>query len=89
MAWFVFVLFNAIFSRTQSSSESRIGSVVGQTASVITPIPVGGVGEIAYVQGGTRYTAPAREEDEKSVGNGRTVKICRIAGSQFYVRSLD
>ena len=89
VAWLVFVLFNAIFSRTQSSSESRIASVVGQTASVITPIPVGGVGEIAYVQGGTRYTAPAREEDEKSVGNGRTVKICRIAGSQFYVRSLD
>ena len=89
VAWFVFVLFNAIFSRTQSSSESRIGSVVGQTASVITPIPVGGVGEIAYVQGGTRYTAPAREEDEKSVGNGRTVKICRVVGSQFYVQTLD
>jgi membrane protein implicated in regulation of membrane protease activity len=89
VAWLVFVLFNAIFSRTQSSSESRIASVVGQTASVITPIPVGGVGEIAYVQGGTRYTAPAREEDEKSVGNGRTVKICRVVGSQFYVQTLD
>jgi hypothetical protein len=89
VAWLVFLLFNAMFSRTQSSSESKVASVIGQTASVITPIPVGGVGEIAYVQGGTRYTAPAREEDEKSVGNGRTVKICRIAGNQFYVRSLD
>jgi len=89
IAWLVFMLFNAMFSRTQSSSESRIASVVGQTASVITPIPVGGVGEIAYVQGGTRYTAPAREENEKAVGNGRTVKICRVAGSQFYVQSLD
>ena len=27
---------------------------------MITPIPPSGVGEIAYVQGGTRYTAPAR-----------------------------
>ena len=89
VAWLVFVLFNAMFSRTQSSSESRVASLVGLTASVITPIPAAGVGEIAYVQGGTRYTAPAREEDGKSVGNGRTVKICRVDGSQFHVRSLD
>jgi len=89
VAWLVFMLFNAMFSRTQSSSESRIASVVGQTASVITPIPATGVGEIAYVQGGTRYTAPAREEDGKPVGNGQTVKVCRIAGSQFYVRILE
>jgi membrane protein implicated in regulation of membrane protease activity len=89
VAWMVFVLFNLMFKRTQSSSESHIASVVGQTASVITPIPAGGVGEIAYVQGGTRYTAPAREEDGKPVGNGRTVRVCRIAGSQFYVRSVD
>ena len=82
-------MFNAMFNRTQSSSESHIASVVGQTASVITLIPAAGVGEIAYVQGGTRYTAPAREEDGKPVGNGKTVKVCRIAGSQFYVRSLD
>jgi membrane protein implicated in regulation of membrane protease activity len=89
VAWLVFMLFNAMFSRTQSSSESRVGSLVGQTASVITPIPAAGVGEIAYVQGGTRYTAPAREEDGKPVGNGQTVKVCRIVGSQFYVRTFD
>ena len=89
VAWLVFVLFNALFSRTQGSSESRVASLVGQSASVITPIPVAGVGEIAYVQGGTRYTAPAREADGKPVGNGRTVRICRIAGSQFHVRALD
>ncbi len=89
VAWLVFLMFNAMFNRTQSSSESHIASVVGQTASIITPIPKDGVGEIAYVQGGTRYTAPARAEDGKAVGNGETVKVCRIAGSQFYVRSLD
>jgi membrane-bound ClpP family serine protease len=88
VAWLVFLLFNAMFSRTQSSSESQVASVIGQTASVITPIPAEGVGEIAYVQGGTRYTAPAREEDGQPVGNGKTVRVCRIAGSQFYVRSL-
>jgi amino acid transporter len=47
-----------------------------------------GVGEIAYVQGGTRYTAPAREPNGTAVGNGQTVKITRIAESQFFVTPL-
>ncbi len=88
VAWLVFLLFNAMFSRTQSSSESQVASLVGQTASVITPIPAAGVGEIAYVQGGTRYTAPAREEGGKAVGPGQPVKISRVVGTQFYVRSI-
>lgn len=85
----VFLLFNAIFQRTQSSSESLVGSLVGQSASVITPIPPNGVGEIAYVQGGTRYTAPARTEDGNSIGNGKTVRISRIVGTQFYVEAIS
>src|SRR5271168_3554090 len=32
-------LFGTIFHNTQSSSESRVGSLVGHTATVITPIP--------------------------------------------------
>jgi amino acid transporter len=84
----VFFLFAAIFHRTQSSSESRVGSLVGRTATVITPIPPAGVGEIAYVQGGTRYTAPAREPNGLAIGNGQTVKITRISESQFFVSPL-
>jgi hypothetical protein len=78
-------LFGTIFHNTQSSSESHIGTLVGHTATVITPIPASGVGEIAYVQAGTRYTAPAREQNGVAVGNGQTVKITRIAESQFFV----
>jgi membrane protein implicated in regulation of membrane protease activity len=81
----VFALFNKIFSQTQSSSEAKIASLVGQLATVITPIPEKGVGEIAYVQAGSRYTAPARSEDGTLVSNGQTVKITRIVGSQFYI----
>jgi amino acid transporter len=84
----VFFLFASIFHRTQSSSESRVGSLVGRTATVITPIPLAGVGEIAYVQAGTRYTAPARESNGAAVGNGQTVKITRISESQFFVSPL-
>jgi membrane-bound ClpP family serine protease len=84
----VFFLYSAMFHRTQSSSESRVGSLVGHTATVITPIPPAGVGEIAYIQAGTRYTAPAREPNGAAVGCGKTVKITRIAESQFFVSPL-
>jgi membrane protein implicated in regulation of membrane protease activity len=81
-------LFGMIFHNTQSSSEGRVATLVGRTATVISPIPPSGVGEIAYVQAGTRYTAPAREQDGAAVATGQTVKITRIAESQFYVTIL-
>jgi membrane protein implicated in regulation of membrane protease activity len=85
MATLAFLLFNWMFEKTQSSSEVRVASLVGQTASIITPIPENGVGEIAYVQGGSRYTAPARTETGTSVPAGKPVRITRIVGSQYYV----
>ena len=81
----VFFLFNTLFSKTQSSSESRVATLVGMNATVITPIPQHGVGEIAYVQSGSRYTAPARSESGAAVSSGQTVKINRIVGTNFYV----
>ncbi len=81
-------VFGLMFHYTQSSSEGRTREMVGRTATVITPIPAAGVGEIAYVQGGSRYTAPAREQNGQSVASGQTVKITRIAESQFYVSAV-
>ncbi len=81
----IVALFGFIFHKTQSSSESRVGTLVGMIATVITPIPPNGVGEIAYVQGGIRYSAPARNERGAPITNGQTVKIARVVGSQFYV----
>ena len=75
----------SVFRHTQSSSESHVADLIGAEANVITPIPENGVGEIAYVVGGTRYTAPARAENGAAVANGQTVKITRIVGTQFYV----
>ena len=82
------VFLRSVFRHTQSSSESHVANLVGAEANVITPIPENGVGEIAYVVGGTRYSAPARAENNVAVANGRTVKITRIAGTQFYVTSV-
>jgi hypothetical protein len=71
------------FTAADSSSESQVAKLVGQVATVITPIPAGGVGEIAYVQAGTRYTAPAREESGVLVTNGSEVKITRVVVSIY------
>jgi membrane protein implicated in regulation of membrane protease activity len=81
-------IFGVMFHFTQSSSEGRSSEMVGRTATVISPIPHAGVGEIAYVQKGSRYTAPAREQDGKALGAGQTVKVTRIAESQFYVTAI-
>ena len=78
-------VFGFLFHKVDVSSESRVATLVGMSATVITPIPVDGVGEIAYVQAGSRYTAPARNERGALVATGQTVKIVRVVGTQFYV----
>ena len=47
IALLVLWAFNAMFRRTESSSESRVSSLIGQAESIVTPIPESGVGEIA------------------------------------------
>jgi membrane protein implicated in regulation of membrane protease activity len=78
-------LIRKFYRATDSSSESKVADAIGIIAQVITPIPPNGVGEIAYVQKGARYSAPARESAGNPVANGSSVRIVRVAGSQFYV----
>ena len=78
-------LLRQLFRKTQSSSESKVASLAGLIATIVSPIPEHGVGEIAYVQAGTRYTAPARAENGVAIAAGQSVKITRVVGSQFYV----
>lgn len=89
MAFCALLLFNWMFSKTSSSSESRVASLMGLTASIVTPIPANGVGEIAYVQGGSRYTAPARTETGVPVPAGKPVRITRVVGTQYYVEVVN
>lgn len=84
----IYFFFGMLFRHTQGSSESRVAELVNTQATVITPISPNGVGEIAYVVGGTRYTAPARAEDGFFIGNGQTVVIARVVGTQFYVKKV-
>ncbi len=88
IAGVLFLFLRSVFNHTQSSSESHIARLAGTEASVASPIPENGVGEIAYVVGGTRYTAPARMEDGTAVANGKLVRITRVVGTQFYVTAI-
>ena len=89
VAFVVLWLFNAMFKRTESSSESRVAQLIGQTAAIVTPIPQNGVGEISYTQAGSRYSAPARDEKGGTIASGTTVKIPRIVGTQLYVEAVN
>ncbi|HVV00327.1 MAG TPA: NfeD family protein [Verrucomicrobiae bacterium] len=88
MAGIAFSLFNAMFKKTQSSSEVRVATLIGQTASILTPIPTDGVGEIAYVRGGCRYTAPARASSGTSISAGKPVRITRVTGTDYFVEPI-
>ena len=82
-------LMNTMFRKMQGSSEARVGQLVGTTASLATPIPENGVGEISYVYGGSRYSAPARSENGHAIGAGKSVKITRIVGTQYFVEAAS
>ena len=85
----LYFFLRSVFSHTQSSSESHVAQLAGTEASVASPIPENGVGEIAYVVSGTRYTAPARTENGAAIGSGKLVKITRVVGTQFYVTAVN
>lgn len=82
--------FNKIFKATQASSEARVSTLVGIEAEVITPIPANGIGEIAYVSRGTRFTGSARSMDKQNIPKNANVIITKILGTTFYViESVD
>ena len=84
VAW----LFYKVFKLTQGSSEAQVADLVGLEAEIITAIPAEGMGEIAYVTKQTRFNAPARTADGKSLGPHTTVKILRILGGTFIVEKI-
>jgi class 3 adenylate cyclase/membrane protein implicated in regulation of membrane protease activity len=86
IAGLAFYAFSKLFQATESSSEAHVTELVGLEAEVITPIPLQGLGEIAYVARGSRFTAPARSEDGKPYSAPSTVLIERIIGNIFCVR---
>ena len=88
VAGLVFLFFEKLFRMTGASSLARESEIPGTEAQVTAPIPLHGVGEIAYTIGTSRFTAPARAEDGKEIGMQCVVRIARIVGNICYVKRL-
>jgi membrane protein implicated in regulation of membrane protease activity len=72
-------------SGSRGTSAIRLAALAGSPAEVITPIPAGGVGEVAALVDGQRYTAPAREADGGAVARGAAVTVVRMVGNTLLV----
>jgi membrane protein implicated in regulation of membrane protease activity len=72
------------------SSEVQQARLIGQVAEITTPIPVNGVGQIAFVAQGGRVTYSARATDTTIiVERGTPVRIERLVGGLAYVSKID
>lgn len=89
VAWGVFYFFYRVFMSVQASSEVQLGSLVGLLAEVTVAIPADGVGEVAYVTLGGRYTSIARSDTGQPIERHRPVKITRIVGNTVYVAPAE
>ena len=78
-----------LVTRSRGSSQIRLDDLKGALAEVITPIPAGGIGEVAAMVSGQRYTAPAREESGKAVARGGRVTVKAMLGTTLIVTQGD
>jgi len=78
--------FYRIMQATQASSHARAGEEIGLEAEVTVSIPNGGMGEIAYVVRGSRFTNPARTIDGKELPARVMVKIVKQSGNTYIVQ---
>jgi len=72
----------------QGSSEVRARDIVGAKGEIITPIPAGKMGEVAFVARGTRMTSAARSADGSEIPRGTLVQITESVGSVVFVKPV-
>src|SRR5262245_41516170 len=84
-----FGILETIFAQTQAGAEYATEEVAGREAEVITSIPEGGAGEVAYVIRGQREQAAARASSGAPVPRGRVVVIEKVLGQTVYVRPKE
>lgn len=86
LAGTAYLVLDLIFSQTQAGSERTTEDAVGREAEVITSIPAGGTGEVAYVVRGQREQGSARSLDGTAIARGQLVVIEKVLGQTAYVR---
>jgi membrane protein implicated in regulation of membrane protease activity len=83
--WAVTYFAYRVVSSSRGSSELRTASFAGALGEVVTPIPEGGVGEVAAVVDGQRFSGPAREAQGRPVARGTLVSVVQLVGSTLVV----
>ncbi len=73
----------------QGSSSVMLNNFPGMLAEVITPIPVGSVGEIAFVSEGGRMTYTAQSSNGEAIPRGTTVMIDKVIGGVAMVHPQE
>lgn len=66
---------------SQSNSIFSLDDLADTEAEVLTPIPEKGLGEIAYVANGIRYTMSAKSTEDGGIPRGAAVIIREVAGN--------
>lgn len=80
MGLITFMFFYTLVRKIQGSSSPSLAETVGLEAEATTPIPPDGVGEIAYVARGSRFTARARSINGETLPSHSAVKITKWVG---------
>lgn len=83
------IVFYSFIVKSQGSSEVTRRDVVGATGEVLTPIPAGGLGEVAFVAQGARVVMTARGAQGEAIGRGSVVWIVDQVGSVALVVPVD
>ncbi len=78
-----------LVSSSRGSSLLRADRFAGSSGEVLTPIPEGGLGEVAALIDGQRFTTSAREVKGRAVPRGRLVRIVKMTGATLLVESED
>jgi membrane-bound ClpP family serine protease len=76
-------------SSQSAGNEIHMAEFFGAEAEVITPIPAGGLGEVAAMVGGQRYAGPAREIEGRAVPRGAVVTVVEKTGATLVVTAGD
>lgn len=74
-----------VMRSSSGSSQIRAQELAGAVGEVVTPIPAGGLGEVAAVVRGQRFTAPAREASGGALARGTMVTVEHFGGAALVV----
>ncbi len=81
-----FGILELLFRKTEAGAEFAVEESVGRDCEVITPIPAGGMGEVAYFARGQREMGAARSVDGEAIPRGTLVVIDQVSGPTLFVR---